>query len=245
MLGKVFRALISVATNLNRESQIEFEVNIMELNQIEVFLASPNPQNRIKALVALKEYEPDTVVPLLKQRLYDQQFVVRSFVAMGLGNKRTEEGFAALLSLIEHERDPNVIAEVANSLEKFGPHAIPHLVQLFEANSHWLVRQSIFAALEGVEPDILLQLCRWGWEGEDRVVKGTAIANLKRLSDTPQAADALELLIEAAMADLPLIRVQAARSLQAFDHPRAKSALSELRMDSNPQVVGAALESLV
>jgi len=77
------------------------------------------------------------------------------------------------------------------------------------------------------------------------VVKGTAIANLKRLSDTPQAADALELLIEAAMADLPLIRVQAARSLQAFDHPRAKSALSELRMDSNPQVVGAALESLV
>ncbi len=57
----------------------------MELTQIKTYLNSPNPQNRMKAIVELKDYEPEVVVPLLKQKMYDKEFVIRSFVAMGLG----------------------------------------------------------------------------------------------------------------------------------------------------------------
>ncbi|MEL7313866.1 MAG: HEAT repeat domain-containing protein, partial [Cyanobacteria bacterium J06559_3] len=160
----------------------------MDFQEIESYLESPNPQARMKALVELRNHEPAIVVPLLKQRMYDKEFVVRSFVAMGLGNKQTEEGFQALLALIEHDNDPNVVAEAANSLAKFGDRAYPHLIELFEQNSHWLIRQSIFGALDGLdEPAILLRLCRAGLEGEDLVVQSTAIATLSQLHGTEQA----------------------------------------------------------
>ncbi|WP_235006711.1 hypothetical protein [Calothrix rhizosoleniae] len=49
----------------------------MELHQIENNLNSSDPQNRIKAITELRHYEPDLVVPLLKGRMYDQEFVIR------------------------------------------------------------------------------------------------------------------------------------------------------------------------
>ena len=103
----------------------------MELSQIKAYLDSPNPQNRMKAIVELRNHTPSVVVPLLKQRMYDKEFVIRSFVAMGLGYKRTDEGFQSLLDLIENDGDPNVKAEAANSLANYGEKAIPHLVELF------------------------------------------------------------------------------------------------------------------
>ena len=217
----------------------------MELHQIESFLESADPQDRLKALVALRKHEPQDVVPLLTQHLHDKEFVVRSFVAMGLGYKQTEAGFEALLNLIEHDQDPNVVAEAANSLEKYGDRAVPYLTQLFERNSHWLVRQSIFAALEEVQPEIRLQLCRWGWQGEDIVVQHNAIANLGRLQNTSQATEALAIILEAAVSDTPMLRAQAARVLPGFDAPAVQAAMSELRQDDNLRVVGATLESLL
>ncbi len=218
----------------------------MELHQIETYLDSPNPENRMKAITELRHYEPSLVVPLLKRRMYDQEFVIRSFVAMGLGYKRTEEGFELLLDLIEHERDYNVRAEAANSLAKYGEGAIPHLVKLFQQDSNWLVRYSIFAALEGTNyPEILLELSILGLRGEDPVVQQTALANLGQLAKTPQASSALELLLSEAKSSKSAIRAQVARVLRHFEEPRAQAALIKLRQDSDYRVVGATLEGLV
>ena len=219
----------------------------MNFQEIESYLESPNPQARMKALVELRHHEPDVVVPLLKQRMYDKEFVVRSFVAMGLGNKQTEEGFQALLALIEYDSDPNVVAEAANSLAKFGDRAYPHLIELFEQNTHWLIRQSIFGALEDVtEPGIWLRLCRAGLDGEDLVVQSTAIVMLSQLHNTEYRDTALDLLLIAAVADTAMIRAQTARTLKDFaDDPRASAVLSKLRQDPNLRVVGAAMESLL
>lgn len=218
----------------------------MELPKIESYLASPDPQSRMKALVELRQYEPEVVVPLLKQRMYDKEFVVRSFVAMGLGNKQNDEGFEALLNLIEHDKDPNVVAEAANSLAKYGDRALPHLVTLFRENPHWLIRQSIFAVFEELDlPETLLPLCQWGFAGEDPVVQMAAVSNTARLANTPQATAALEILLEAARSETPSLRSHAVQALQQFDAPQAKAALLELRQDSNHRVVAATLESLL
>ncbi|MEM6836007.1 MAG: HEAT repeat domain-containing protein [Cyanobacteria bacterium P01_C01_bin.120] len=217
----------------------------MELTQIQSLLESGDPQSRMKAMVELRKHEPEVVVPLLKQRMFDKEFIVRSFVAMGLGNKQTEEGFEALLTLINTDQDPNVVAEAANSLEKYGDRAVPHLVELFKQNSHWLVRQSILAALGGASPEVVIQLSRWSWEGDDLAVQYNAIANLGQLSGTPYATAALAILLEAAIDEAPMLRAQAARVLPRFDDPQAKAALLELRQDSSSQVVGATLESLL
>ena len=218
----------------------------MELPQIETYLDSPNPQNRMKAITELRHYEPYLVVPLLKRRMYDQEFVIRSFVAMGLGYKQTDEAFELLLDLIEHDRDYNVRAEAANSLAKYGDEAIPYLAQLFQKDSHWLVRQSIFAAIDLTEhSEILLELSILGFRGDDPVVKETAIANLGQLARTAQASLALEILLVAANSEEKAIRIQVARVLRYFDDPEARATLMKLRQDPDYQVIGATLEGLV
>ena len=176
----------------------------------------------------------------------DKEFIIRSFVAMGFGYKQTEEAFEALVSLIEEDKDPNVRAEAANSLAKYGERSFPHLLNLFEKDSHWLVRQSILAALSETDcPEILLQLCRWGIAGDDLVVQQAAIANLQPLSGTPQEEDALEMLLSLAKTEVADLRAQAARVLKHFEHPAAKTALETLRHDQDYRVIGATLEGLL
>ena len=218
----------------------------MELHQIKAYLESSNPQERMKAITELRHYEPSVVVPLLKRRMYDQEFIIRSFVATGLGYKRTDEGFELLLNLIEHDKDYNVRAEAANSLAKYGEQSIPHLVKLFQEDSHWLIRQSIFAAIELTKyPEILLDLSILGLQGDDPVVKMTAIANLGKLANTPQADPALELLLSTINSSVGVVRAQVARVLSSFDNPKAQAALEQLKKDPDHRVVGAVLEGLV
>ncbi len=218
----------------------------MKLPQIKTYLDSPNPQNRLKAITELRNYEPNLVVPLLKRRMCDREFVVRSFVAIGLGNKRTDEGFELLLDLIEHDRDYNVRAEAANSLAKYGEQAIPYLVQLFQQDSNWLVRYSILAAIDFTQhPEIILELSDLGLRGEDSVIKQQAIAYLGQLAPTPQKSQALELLLTAAKSEEVAVRAQVARVLSLFEDARAKTALANLRQDSDYRVVGGTLEGLI
>jgi HEAT repeat protein len=218
----------------------------MELRQIETYLDSPNPQERMKAITELRHYTPEVVVPLLRRRMSDKEFIIRSFVAIGLGRKQTEEAFEALLDLLEYDTNSNVRAEAANSLAKYGESAVPHLLKLFERDSNWLVRQSILASVEGNEyPEVLLKLCRWGIEGDNLEVKLAAIANLGQLRGTPQESEALAVLLSLATAGNGEIRAQVARVLNSFDEPRAKAALLDLRYDSDHRVVGATLEGLV
>ncbi|MDJ0798564.1 MAG: HEAT repeat domain-containing protein [Calothrix sp. MO_167.B12] len=216
----------------------------MELQQIETYLNSPDAQNRMKAIVELRHHNPEVVVPLLKQRMHDKEFMIRSYVAMGFGYKQTEEGFQALLDIIANEKDPNVRAEAANSLSKYGlERALPHLEELFEQESHWLVRQSIFAVMEEmINPETLLKMCQIGLQGQDPLVKQTAIANLGRLSETPQAETALEMLFPLAVSDVWHIRAKVAKALRKFDSPEAQAALMELRQDQDHRVVAATLE---
>jgi HEAT repeat protein len=200
----------------------------------------------MKAIVELRNHNPSVVVPLLKQRMYDQEFVIRSFVAMALGYKRNDEGFQSLLNLMENDPDPNVKAEAANSLANYGEKAIPHLRELFIRESHWLIRQSIFAALDEIgSPDVFLQLSQWGLQGDNLVVKLAAIACLARLRATPSEQEAIALLIELSTAETVAIRVQVARVLATFETPKAQAALAELRHDPDHRVVGATLEAML
>ncbi|MGK7880013.1 MAG: HEAT repeat domain-containing protein [Crocosphaera sp.] len=218
----------------------------MQINEIKTFLDSADPQNRIKAIVELRNYPANVVVPLLKKRIYDKEFVIRSYVAMGLGYKMTDEGFDILLNLIDNDADPNVKAEAANSLSKYGEKSIPHLVKLFRKESHWLLRQSVFAALaEMASPDVFLKLSLWGLEGDDLTVKLASISYLKNLKGTSLEPEAINVLLRLCSSDIVAIRKQVARVLGYFNTPEAKAALVQLREDEDHRVVGATLEALL
>jgi HEAT repeat protein len=217
----------------------------MELPEIEAALSNPDFQYRLKAIAALKAYDPETAVPILLATLKDREFLVRSFVARGLGHQQTAASFAALLEMTKFDDTPNVRAEAANSLSLFGKVSISHLVSVFCQDDHWLVRRSILAALEDLDcPEELVEVCTTALTGDDLAVTEAAIDTLASLASSSHHATVLTQLLTLTQSKSPRLRARVAHALQKFDEPQAQEAILELRQDSDSQVVAATLENL-
>jgi HEAT repeat protein len=218
----------------------------MELDEIKSFLDNSDFQYRLRALTALKDYDAEVAVPLLINKLHDPEFLVRSFVARGLGWKRNADSFAALLEILKFDRDTNVKAEAANSLSLFGQVAIPHLISTFYQNDNWLIRRSILAVLVDMDcPSELLEVCLLALRDEDASVQEAAVEALGTLAGSSQHAVALRQLLQLIDTEPPRIRIKIAYALKQFDDPEAKNALLQLRQDEDHQVIAAALEDLL
>jgi HEAT repeat protein len=218
----------------------------MNIDQIKSALDNPDPQQRMRGIRELRHYETEIAAPLLLDHVSDQEFLVRSFVAMGLGRKRNDNSFAALLEMMQSDKDPNVRAEAANSLSLFGDIAVTHLRQMYEQDDHWLVRRSIIAALADLDsPQELLEICAIGLSGDDLPVIESCINCLGMFANTEQQESALKLLLPLITDESWRIRVQTAKSLGKYNHSEAAKALNQLKTDADHRVVGAVLESLV
>lgn len=218
----------------------------MNLHEIETNLKNPDFHCRLKAIAALKDYDAEVSVPLLAEQLHDPEFLVRSFVARGLGSQQTAESYAALLQLTKFDNTPNVRAEAANSLSLFGKVSAAHLVQTFFQDDHWLVRRSILAALVELDcPEELLEVCGPALSGDDPAVQEEAVDALGTLANTRQNTTALAQLLTLSKSPAWRIRQHAAYALKRFDQPTAKAALNQLRQDDDHRVAGAALEDLL
>ena len=218
----------------------------MDISEVKTLLADEDPQLRLRGLVALKDFDSQTAVPLLLERRQDSAFLVRSFVAMGLGRKRNDTAYQALLEMLEVETDSNVQSEIANSLGLYGAVATDRLIELFESNDHWLVQRSILAIMPEMDsPEALLQLSLKALKNTDQTISQAAISTLGLLAKTEQEQAALEALLPIVNSDLWRSRLALAYALKRFDSQSAKDALAKLRQDSHHKVVAAALEDLL
>ncbi|MEO1671650.1 MAG: HEAT repeat domain-containing protein [Cyanobacteria bacterium J06631_2] len=218
----------------------------MDIEQIKNALNDEDPQRRMKGIRELRNCEADVAAPLLLNHVNDQEFLVRSFVAMGLGRKQSEEAFQALLIMIKQDSDPNVRAEAANSLSFYGDVAVPHLREMYESDDHWLVRRSIIAAVVDLKsPQELLEICEIGLAGEDEPVMESCLSALGLLAGSQQESAALNLLLSFADDESWRIRLQVAKSLGRYQEQKAIAALTQLKTDSDHRVVGAVLESMI
>ena len=217
----------------------------MELPEINDGLSNSDFQYRLKAISALRTFDPETAVPILISSLKDKEFLVRSFVARELGRQQTAASFAALLEMTKFDDTPNVRAEAANSLSLFGKVSISHLVSAFCQDDHWLVRRSILAALEELDcPEQLIEVCTEGLTGDELTIKEAAIDTLGTLANSSHHIAVLTLLLTLTQSDSSRLRARVAHALQKFDEPQAQEALIELRQDPAHQVVAATLEDL-
>jgi HEAT repeat protein len=217
----------------------------MELSEIQAGLSNPDFQYRLKSIAALKAFDPSTAVPILIATLKDREFLVRSFVARGLGQQQTAESFAALLEMVKFDDTPNVRAEAANSLSLFGKVSVSHLVSVFCQDDHWLVRRSILAAVEELDcPGDLVEICILALTGDDLTVQEAAIDTLGSLANSSHHGAVLVQLLTLVRSVSSRLRARVALALQKFDEPQAQEALIELRQDSAHQVVAATLEDL-
>ena len=218
----------------------------MEIHKIQTELKNPDFHYRLKAIAALKDYESEVAVPLLTSKLHDSEFLVRSFVARGLGNQQSAESFAALMQIMKFDDTPNVRAEAANSLSLFGRVAVSHLVLAYYQDDHWLVRRSILAAIAEMDcPEELFDICVQGLKDEDFTVRESSVDALGLLANSNQHAAALSQILTLVNDESWRMRVRVSYALKRFDEPEAKAALNQLRQDEDHRVVGAALEDLL
>ncbi|MEH1803445.1 MAG: HEAT repeat domain-containing protein [Nostoc sp.] len=218
----------------------------MEIHKIQAELKNPDFHYRLKAIAALNDYESEVAVPLLTSKLHDSEFLVRSFVARGLGNQQSAESFAALMQIMKFDDTPNVRAEAANSLSLFGRVAVSHLVLAYYQDDHWLVRRSILAAIAEMDcPEELFDICVQGLKDEDFTVQESSVDGLALLADSSQHDAALAQILTLVNDESWRMRVRVSYALKRFDEPEAKAALNQLRQDKDHRVVGAALEDLL
>jgi HEAT repeat protein len=209
-------------------------------------LESENPQQRMSAITALRQYEENIAVPLLASQMNDPEFIVRSFAVIGLGHKRSADGFRTLVDVLQSERDPNVRSEAANSLARYGEQALPFLMKASEVDDHWLLQLSILPIVaEFDSPEELFTLCMRALEHMDPVVQCVGLEHLGYLRDSVKHDDALETLLIWAEAEDWLLRKQAALTLRSFEGLFAQKALLRLREDEDYRVVAATLEGLL
>ena len=218
----------------------------MDLEQIKNALNDSNPQQRMRAIRELRNFEADIATPLLLEHINDAEFLVRSFVAMGLGKKQTDRAYDALLEMTKNDSDPNVRAEAANSLSFYGDEAIAYLRKMYQEDDHWLVRRSIIAAMADLNsPQELLEICAIGISGDDQPVMESCISCLGLLANTEQQPEALKLLLSLVEDESWRIRLQVAKALGNYDTPEAIAAIDRFKTDEDHRVVGAALESMI
>jgi HEAT repeat protein len=157
----------------------------MDLDQLREAIVSGDPSRAMPALAALREASVEQAVPLLLLGLEQSMFMVRSLSCAGLGIKRNEAGWQALVQALEHDEDANVRAEAANALVSHSlQRAWPLLLPAFQRDSQWLLRCSILSAV-AEHPEIpaedLLQLARLAIADADGTVRVGGAEILGRL----------------------------------------------------------------
>jgi HEAT repeat protein len=175
----------------------------MDLELIKQAIVSGDPSRSMPALVGLRAVEVEQAVPLLLLGLEQEVFMVRSLSCAGLGQKRNEAGWQALVEALRHDGDPNVRAEAANALVSHGvARAWPQVREAFERDGQWLVRCSILSALAEqpeMGPAALLELAQLAvadGDGSVRVGGTEILGRLVREATEPQiTAAARELLV--------------------------------------------------
>ena len=157
----------------------------MDLDQLREAIVSGDPSRAMPALAALREVPVEQAVPLLLLGLEQSTFMVRSLSCAGLGVKRNEAGWLALVQALEHDEDANVRAEAANALVSHSlQRAWPLLLPAFQRDSQWLLRCSILSAV-AEHPEIpaedLPQLARLAIADADGTVRVGGAEILGRL----------------------------------------------------------------
>jgi HEAT repeat protein len=215
----------------------------MNILEIQLNLASPDTQERLLAVAALRQYDAAIAVPLLASRRCDQTVLVRSFVAMGFGHQQNRAAFQFLVSMLETEATANVRAEVASALIKYGKVAVPAIVRAFHRYPDWLMRMSILLSLSEMDsPEELFQLCLSAWVDSNLVVQETGVQCLASLVGTPWEEDALLHLLAFGQSENWELRRQTAIALRVFKDARALEQLRLLQQDDEYRVVSAVLE---
>ncbi|MFM7361101.1 MAG: HEAT repeat domain-containing protein [Cyanobium sp.] len=194
---------------------------VPDLALLRAAITSGDPARAMPALANLRQVPAEQAIPLLLLGLEQSIFLVRSLSCAGLGVKRSEAGWEALLRALDHDEDANVRGEAANALASYGlERAWPPLLAAFRRDTQWLLRCSVLSALAEqpeIPPAWLLELASLAIDDADGTVRVGGAEILGRVAqEWPERGEAQQ----------------------------ARALLQRLQADPDHRVVAAALDGL-
>lgn len=133
-------------------------------------------QTRWEAAKQLTNLGPQTVahlIPLIEDAELDWE--IRWFAARALGEFDDAAALNALVQLLEHTQEPELIVIAAEGLSHFGDRGVAALMRLAEAPSH---RLTAVQALASIRHDAVFEPLLTAAQDPDAGVRATAIAAL-------------------------------------------------------------------
>ncbi|AGY56820.1 HEAT repeat domain-containing protein [Gloeobacter kilaueensis] len=196
-------------------------------------LASTDPSQRMRALVALRFFSDEEAVPLLYQAIQDPIPLVRVYAAIGLGKKKGKDNFDLLTQLLNNDRDPSVRAEAAGSLGSLGDlRAVDYLLRAYYEDIDWIVRYSAVVSLGQLRDERGYTVLRDALTSATDMIRDAAISALGELSDSR----ALDVLLPLVSNSDPEVRRRVAQALGLIATEQCRAPLSYLSRDDDKNV---------
>jgi HEAT repeat protein len=187
-----------------------------------------------------KREETEPLVPEFIKVLEHEDTGLRQKAVIALGEIRTEEGYKALLGML-NDSAPEVRVEAINSLVEFGrTEVIPGFAKLYEDKDSSVRRAAVEAIARTGGKDAVDFLIP-ALKNDDPTVVIIALEALGRLKAKKAAPHIIPLLEH----ENASVRVAAARALGLIGEPSAAKALIKLLNDENDDVRKAAVPPMI
>lgn len=219
----------------------------MDVNpeSVQTLLASENYGDRLTGLNQLRELDPSKALELIQPVLSDENVRVR-YAAVSqlatLGEQNRSETVAALITLLEEDKELDIKAAAADALGALHcAEAYPKLEAAYQNSNDWVLQLSIIAALGELGNPAGFELLETALSSETELVRIAAITALGELGDER----AIALVAPLAKDGDWQLRSRVAQALGNFkDNDTAKSVLQTLANDKSEQVAQMAKAGL-
>jgi HEAT repeat protein len=212
-----------------------------DLTAITQQLESENSRDRLRALVSLRNLEPEQAVPLILKVIDDDNLQIRSMAVFALGLKHTEDCFPILARILETEKDYGIRADAAGAMGYLQDNrAVEPLLRAFYEDTEWLVRFSAAVSLGNLGDVRAYDALMQALDSEETMLHQAAIAALGEVGDQR----CLDRILRFVQSDDWLTRQRLAEALGNLKCDKSLSALNYLAKDGHPQVAAAARHAL-
>jgi HEAT repeat protein len=212
-------------------------IPVLDIQSTRLRLRSPERQERLKALLSLRDEPAELCADLARSIIQDPAVQLRAFACVLLGKKPCELSLELLLKVLQEDPDHGVRADAAGALGNLEDlRAYDALVRAFYEETEWIVRFSAIVALGNLGDERAFHLISKALKQGDGLMQEGAVSALGELRD-PRG---LPLILPFIGSESWMMRQKVAQALGSIGIPETLSPLKFLAKDPSETVAQTA-----
>jgi HEAT repeat protein len=210
---------------------------VIDVQSTRLRLQSPERQERLRALLSLRDEPPELCADLARDIIQDPAVQLRAYACVLLGKKPCDLSLELLLRVLQGDPDHGVRADAAGALGNLEDlRAYDPLVRAFYEETEWIVRFSAIVALGNLGDERAFDLIVEALKHGDGLMQEGAISALGELGD-PRG---LPLILPFVSSESWMMRQKVAQALGNIGSPETLAPLKFLAKDPAETVAQAA-----